>query len=176
MMGSQVSPPPAVCVCTWSTTSRVVPNYSCCVCMPSHVPLFATPWIVACQAPLSMGLPRQEYWSGLLFPSPADLRDPKIKPTSLVSPALAGRFFGTVPPGEPPVGTLTRGSEGQPGHNPGPLVCLCAARPSPFLGSVCPGFGTKLLRILAPAPDSCFRLGSKARWQPSALVSLCPEC
>ena len=39
-----------------------------------------TPWTVACQAPLSMGLSRQEYWSGLLFPSPGDLPDPGIKP------------------------------------------------------------------------------------------------
>ena len=43
-----------------------------CVCVHtlSHVQLFATPWTVACQAPLSMGFPRQEYWSGLLFPTP----------------------------------------------------------------------------------------------------------
>ena len=44
-----------------------------------------TPWTVACQAPLSMGFPRQEYWSGLLVPSPGDLLDPGIK---LVPPAL----------------------------------------------------------------------------------------
>ena len=43
--------------------------------------------------PLSVGFSRQEYWSGLPFPSPADLPDPGIKPTSLMSPALAGRFF-----------------------------------------------------------------------------------
>ena len=41
----------------------------------------ATPQTVACQAPLSMGFPRQEFWSGLLFPSPGDLPDPGIKPT-----------------------------------------------------------------------------------------------
>ena len=51
----------------------------------SHVRLFATPWTVACQASLSMGFSRQEYWSGLLFPPPGDLPDPGIKPTS---PAL----------------------------------------------------------------------------------------
>ena len=55
--------------------------------------VFATPWTVACQAPLSMGLPRQEYWRGLPFPSPGDLPDPGIKPESPVSPALAGEFF-----------------------------------------------------------------------------------
>jgi len=46
-----------------------------------------TPWMVARQAPLSMGFPRQQYWSGLPFPFPRDLPDPGIKPSSL---ALAG--------------------------------------------------------------------------------------
>ena len=41
----------------------------------------ATPWTVACQAPLSMGFPRQEYWTGLPFPSPGDLHDPGTEPT-----------------------------------------------------------------------------------------------
>ena len=58
----------------------------------------ATPWTVACQAPLSMEFSRQEYWSGLPFPTPGDLPNPEIKPTSLASPALAGRFFTTVLP------------------------------------------------------------------------------
>ena len=49
-------------------------------CLLSRVRLFATPWTVACQAPLSVGFPRQEYWSGLPFPSPGDLPDPGIKP------------------------------------------------------------------------------------------------
>ena len=57
-----------------------------------------TPWTVAHQAPLSMGFPRQEYWSGLPFPPPGDLPNLGIKPTSFVSPALAGRFFTTMPP------------------------------------------------------------------------------
>ena len=63
--------------------------------------LFSNPWTVACQAPLSMGFPRQEYWRRLPFPFPGDLTDPGIKPTSLMSPALAGRFFTTEPPGKP---------------------------------------------------------------------------
>ena len=46
----------------------------------NYVQLFATPWAVACQAPLSMGFSRQEYWSGLSFPSPGDLPNPGIKP------------------------------------------------------------------------------------------------
>jgi len=52
----------------------------------------------SCQAPLSTGFPRQEYWSGLPFPSPGDLSDPEIEPTS---PVLAGGFFTTEPPGKP---------------------------------------------------------------------------
>ena len=54
-----------------------------------------TLWTVALQAPLSMGFSRQEYWSGLLFPSPGDLQDPGIEPVSLESLVLAGGFFTT---------------------------------------------------------------------------------
>ena len=57
----------------------------------------ATPWTVACQAPLSMGFSRQEYWSGLPFPSPGDLPDLGIEPGF---PPLAGGFFTTEPPGK----------------------------------------------------------------------------
>ena len=57
-----------------------------------------TLWGVARQAPLSMGFLRQENWSGLPFPSPGDLPDPGIKPAS---PALAGKFSTTKPPGKP---------------------------------------------------------------------------
>ena len=55
----------------------------------------AIPWIVDFQASLSMELSRQEYWSGLPFPTPGDLLDPGIKLMSLVFPALAGGFFTT---------------------------------------------------------------------------------
>ena len=67
-------------------------------CVLSHfscVRLLATPWTVACQASLSMGFSRQEYWTGLPFPSPGDLPDPGIEPPSLMSPALVGGFFAT---------------------------------------------------------------------------------
>ena len=67
-------------------------------CLLSHVHLFATPWTVACQAPLSTEFSRQEYWSGLPFPSQRDLPDSGIRP---VSPALAGGFFTTEPPEKP---------------------------------------------------------------------------
>ena len=53
--------------------------------------------IVACQAPLFMGFPRQEYWNGLPFPSPGNLPDPGIE---TVSPALTGRLFTAEPPGK----------------------------------------------------------------------------
>ena len=68
----------------------------------SSVQLFATPWTIACQALLFLGFSRQEYWSRMPFPSPGDLPDPGIKLESLVSPALAGGFFTTKPPGKPP--------------------------------------------------------------------------
>ena len=61
----------------------------------SHAQLFVTSWIVAHQAPLSMGFSKREYWSWLPFPSPVDLPDPGTEPVSLVSPALASRFFTT---------------------------------------------------------------------------------
>ena len=65
-------------------------------CMPScfsRVRLFATLWTRACQAPLSMGFSRQEYWSELPFPPPGDLSHPGMEPVSLVSPALSGRWI-----------------------------------------------------------------------------------
>ena len=61
----------------------------------SRVQLFATPWIVTRQAPLSMGFSRQECWSGLPFPSPGDLPYPRIESESLMAPALAAGFFTT---------------------------------------------------------------------------------
>ena len=60
-----------------------------------------TLWPVAHQAPLSMGFPRQEYWSGLSLPSQGYLPDPGIEPVSLASSALAGRFFTTESSGKP---------------------------------------------------------------------------
>ena len=73
----------------------------------SCVRLWATLWTVACQAPLSMGFSRQEHWSGLPFPRPADLPDPGIEPVSPASPASSGRLSTTEPPGKP----VVRGGE-----------------------------------------------------------------
>ena len=70
--------------------------HACCVPSRfSHVWLFATLWIVARQAPLSLGLFRQEYRSGLPCPPSGDLLDPGTEPTLLTSPALEGEFFTT---------------------------------------------------------------------------------
>ena len=63
----------------------------------SHVQLFVTPWTIAHQSSLSMGFPRQEYLSGLPFNPPGDLPNPGFE---LTSPALAGGFFTTEPPGK----------------------------------------------------------------------------
>ena len=76
------------CLCAWSL---------------SRVRLFVTLWIVAHQVSLSVGFSRQEYWkhwSGLPFTTPGDLPDSGIEPKCPVSPALAGRFFTTAPPGK----------------------------------------------------------------------------
>jgi len=95
------------CILTWLRASSDlflhslwrVPMPSCKteVCVLSRfsgIWLFET-LIITCQAPLSMGFPRQEYWSGLPFASPGDLPNTGIKLLSLTSPALAGGFFTT---------------------------------------------------------------------------------
>ena len=64
----------------------------------SRVRLFVTPWTVAYQAPLSMGFSRQEYWSGLPFPSPGDLPNPGIEPGF---PTLEADALISEPPGKP---------------------------------------------------------------------------
>ena len=63
----------------------------------SHVRLLATPWTGIHQVPLSIGLFRQEYWSGVAFPFPGNLPDPGTEPVFPVSPALPCRFFTTKP-------------------------------------------------------------------------------
>ena len=63
-------------------------------------PTLATPWTVACQAPLSVGFSRHEYWNGLPFPSPGDLHDPGIEPGSS---ALQVDSLQSEPPGNPQI-------------------------------------------------------------------------
>ena len=72
-----------------------------CVCVCSVSWLCLTLWTIASQAPLSMEFSRQEYWSRFPFPTPGDLPDQGMEPTSLVPPALAGGFFTTESPGKP---------------------------------------------------------------------------
>ena len=92
---SPLWPPSSIQMPTASASTHTIMPMCLSAKLLSHVQLFETPWTVACQALLSMGLPRQEYWSGLPFPSPGELPDPGIKPESLTSSALAGRFFTT---------------------------------------------------------------------------------
>ena len=76
--------PVCVCVCVCARARSVVTDS-----------LHATPWTAVRQAPLSMGFPEEECWSGLPFPSPGDFPNPGIEPLSAVSSALAGRFCTT---------------------------------------------------------------------------------
>ena len=74
-------------MCIW------VHIYACLLSQFSRLQLFVTLWSVTCQAPLSIGFSRHEYWSGLPCLPPWDLPDPTIEPTTLMCPALAGKFF-----------------------------------------------------------------------------------
>ena len=73
----------------WTCVSCIFPTLSS-VQLLSCVQLFATPWTVSHQAPLSVGFSRQEYWNGKPFPSPGNLPNPGIEPES---PALVSGFF-----------------------------------------------------------------------------------
>ena len=115
------------------------PSGLCCAVL-SCVWLFATPWTVACQAPRSMEFSRQEYWSGLPYPSPGDLPNLGIKTGSPASPALVGRFFTT----ELPVKPWTC-------QNPGGLLCfpILYLNPDPPVSSRCT-FNCQLASPLGP--------------------------
>ena len=69
--------------------------HACVLSYFNHIQLFATPWTVAHQAPLSMGFSRQEYWGGVLCPPPGYLPNPGIELMPLVSPTSANGFFTT---------------------------------------------------------------------------------
>ena len=91
------------CSIPWSMSVYLEHSLGCACCanpLQSCLSLW-TLWIGACQAPLSMGLTRQKYWSGLPCPSPGDLPNPGIEPVCLMAPALAGRFFTTSDLGSP---------------------------------------------------------------------------
>ena len=90
----------------------------------SRVRLFATPWTAAYQAPLSMGFSRQQYWSGLPFPSPGDLPNPGIEPGS---PALQTDALLSEPTGKSSKYTPVGFSNGEGNGNP--LQCSCLENP-----------------------------------------------
>ena len=79
------------CIATFSQNSQAPGSAQ----MFSPVGLLVIPWTVAHQIPLSMGFSSQEYWSGLPFAPPVNLSNAEIETESLISPALAGRFFTT---------------------------------------------------------------------------------
>ena len=79
---------------TVKTLPKLMFSLLCCAVLRSVVSDSATPWTVVYQAPLSMEFFRQEYLSGLPFPTPGDLPDPGIELVSLMSSVLAGEFFG----------------------------------------------------------------------------------
>ena len=90
-----------------------------CLCVHAQslscVKHLATPWLVACHSPLSMGFSRQEYWSGSPFPSPEDLPNPGIKPISPSSPALQADSLPLSHLGSPEGRTLcSKGHSGDP--------------------------------------------------------------
>ena len=133
---------------TWSGRASPV----ACVCArvsAQSCPTLYDPMNCTCQDPLSMGFSRQDYWSGLPSPSPGDLPHPGIKPTSLASPALAGRFFTTAPPGKP-------------GESPSLSLTGCILTGLP----ACPFPGTALFFQTHKPP------GVQA-WHPSSFVFLC---
>ena len=79
-----------------------------CVCVVSRTWLFVAPWTIAPQAPLPMGSSRQEFGSGVPFPTPGDFPNPGMEPKSFVSPALTGRFFTTSATWEAQLGSCRR--------------------------------------------------------------------
>ena len=96
----QVDGPPSLCWNSgWCLLGRPFVTFiGVCLCIFSQAPLFANPWTITLQAPLSMRLSRQEYCSGLPFPSPGDLPNPGIEPGS---PALQTDALPSEPPGKP---------------------------------------------------------------------------
>ena len=82
-----------------SDTSGCAPRYS--IMSTPFVTPWTVTWTVAHQTPMSMGFPRQEYWSGLPCPPPGDLPNSRTEPSSPVAPVLAGRFLTTAPRRKP---------------------------------------------------------------------------
>ena len=131
------------------------------VCVPSPAQLSGTPLTAARQAPLSMGFPRQECWSGVPFPPPVDLPDPGIEPASLVTHTSAGGFFTTAPPGKPKRLSCLPSRESNPGLHVRtepwyPKGCAASPAGNRTLGSVWgwnPGIQKAELPSQAPCED-----------------------
>ena len=79
-------------MCSTCQFTGITKNVCACI-LSQSCPTLCDPWAVAHQTPLSMEFSRQEYWGGLPFPLPEDLHHPVMKPTSLVSLALTGKFL-----------------------------------------------------------------------------------
>ena len=133
-------------------------THMCMLSWVSHAWLSETLWIVACQAPPSVGLSRQKYWSGLPFPSPGDLPHAGMKPGSLEPPEMAGRFFTTHATWEALIAPhIINFSQVPP-------------PPHPFLHSsyICTGYGPLLAKWFST--DGKFNLlegGQYAIWAPT---------
>ena len=134
----------------------------CLTCVCQVVSDSVTPWTVAHQAPLSMEFPRQEYLSGLPFPSPGDLPDPGIKPASPVYPALAGGFFTT---STAVINKLTNrgGGIGSPWLRAGTpyLQRVGSTLRCSVQASHCAGFSSCRACVLSSSPARC---GPKGPW------------
>ena len=122
---------------------------ACVLSCFSCVQLTVTLWTVACQALLSMGFSRQKYWSGLPYPPPGDLPDPKIKLESPVSPILAGSFFTTEPPRKSPIDMRMIKSKDSAHQK----VKACLPQTTPFSAPVSPTI-LKSLPSLACRPPT----------------------
>ena len=93
--------------CQCCVRSTVTNNNKGILCSVTRsCPTRQDPMECSCQALLSMGFPRQKYWTTLLFATPGDLPNPGIKPMSVESPALVGGFFISIPPGKPNQGLV----------------------------------------------------------------------
>ena len=103
MLSNQNPSGKKVCLLLIVPPASLVGVAVCVLSQFSHVQLFVTLWTVARKAPLSLGFPRQEYCSGLPFPSPRDLPNPGTESAFSASPALAGKFFTTEPPKKPEI-------------------------------------------------------------------------
>ena len=99
-----------------------------CVCtrILSHVQLLVTPWTVACQAPLPMEFSRQEYWNGLLFPTPADLPEPRDQTCILGIFCTSRQILYHWASGKPKIWRCR-------GLNPGPHTCKACALPLSYI-------------------------------------------